>query len=808
MAADGDISLRQTIGDGQLSEQTARLQAEIDEQAGLIRLITENISEAFWIADAGMTRTLYASPGYEIVMGLTLESLYDNPRSFLNAIHPEDKGRLIADMEVLKSGLPFNHDYRVVHPDGSVRWVWSRGFPDKKSGLSIYVGIVEDITERKLMEYSLIEERNKFKSIIDAMEDGLTIRDLEYNLTYQSKMTLSMFGSRLGEKCYKVFANSNTICEGCPVEMSYKDGQSHPLVKKVVIPGGEIRYFENTANPIRDAGGNVVACLEINKDITAKRMAAEALKASEEKYRNLLNDAVDAIIIADYEGFLIDLNRKAEELLGFTNEELAGRHYIELLPEHEIERSRILSHDLINDGHVSVSNLQLKHRCGSLVPADINARVIEYGGKKVIQGIFRDIRERLELQNIIEQEHSFRKAIEDSAAAGIAAVDLEGRQIYANPSFCKMVGWVPEELVGALPPYIYWAPEDLCNIDSALKTTLDGNAPQEGFDAVFRKKNGEHFNVNILISPLVDAKGVKAGWLASVYDITTRKMMENELKTKTHMLGELNENLESLVRAKVDELSRKEQLLIQQSKMAAMGEMIGAIAHQWRQPLNSLSLMIQDIKDAHEFGVVNDGYINNTVKTAMSQINFMSTTIDVFRNFFNPSKNEEKLDIIGVCSDVFSMLSSQLKVNSIAYRISCNKHNRTCLNNSKVMRCDESEIMANKNHLAHVLLNLINNAKDAILMRREDGLLTDDGMIAVDCNKDNRTLKVEISDNGGGIPEAIIDKIFDQYFTTKADKGTGIGLYMSRIIVEESLGGRLYARNTDGGSVFTIELYL
>lgn len=562
MAADEDMSLNRTNGDGQLSEQTARLQAEIDEQAGLIRLITENISEAFWIADAGLTRTLYASPGYEIVMGLTLESLYDDPRSFLNAIHPEDKGRLIADMEVLKLGLPFNHDYRVVHPDGSVRWVWSRGFPDKKSGLSIYVGIVEDITER------------------------------------------------------------------------------------------------------------------------------------------------------------------------------------------------------------------------------------------------------MELQKIMEQEHSFRKAIEGSIAAGIAAVDLEGRQIYANPSFCKMVGWEQDELVGALPPYIYWAPEDLCNIDSALKATLDGNAPQEGFDAIFRKKTGERFNVNILISPLVDAAGVKTGWLASVYDITARKLMENELKTKTHMLSELNGNLESLVMAKVDELSRKEQLLIQQSKMAAMGEMIGAIAHQWRQPLNSLSLMIQDLKDAHDFGAVNDGYINTAVKAAMSQINFMSTTIDVFRNFFNPSKKEEALDIIGVCSDVFSMLSSQLKVNSIAYRISCNKHNRTYLNDSEVMPCDEAVITANKNHLAHVLLNLINNAKDAILLRREKGLLTADGMIAVDCNKENQTLKVEISDNGGGIPEAIIDKIFEPYFTTKTGKGTGIGLYMSRVIVEESLGGRIYARNTDVGSVFTIELYV
>ncbi|MCG6550941.1 MAG: PAS domain S-box protein [Candidatus Magnetominusculus sp. LBB02] len=787
-------------------EQTSELQSEINEHAGLIKLLTENIKEAFWIADAALTRTLYASPGYESVMGLSCESLYQDARSFLQAIHPDDKGRLLADMRVMKEGLPFDHDYRIVRPDGSVRWIWSRGFPDRRGGLSVYIGIVEDITERKLMEESLALERNTLKSIVDAMEDGLTIRDLDFNITYQSKMTLSMYGSRLGEKCYKVFGNSDSVCEGCPVELSYKDGQSHTFVKEVILPDGQIRYFENTANPIRDAGGTIVSCLEITKDITEQRRSAEALKKSEEKYRNLLDDAVDAIVIADYEGFYIGMNKKAEELWGFTEDELVGRHFSESMPEFEKERSQAAFHDVINNGHVSISNINFKCKDGSLIPVDINARVIEYGGKKVLQGIFRDVRQRIELLRRIEQEHSFRKAVEGGVRAGIAAFDLEGRQIYANPSFCEMVGWTQDELLDAMPPYVYWAPEDVNNIYDALKTALAGNAQPEGVDAILRRKNDERFDVNIALSPFAGEDGVKIGWLAAVYDITARKTMEKELKTKTQMLSELNSNLESLVSAKVEALRRNEQLLIQQSKMAAMGEMIAAITHQWRQPLNSLALMIQDLKDASRFGELTDDYIKKAANGTMEQIDFMSETINVFSNFFSPSKKKELFDVLSVVARVFSILSSELKTNQISYSITCKTHNKTFRDYSEVVSCEAAEITAYKNQLAHVLLNLINNSKDAIIVRHERGLLTNGGKICVDCYKDKDAIKVEISDNGGGVPDEIIDRVFEPYFSTKEDKGTGIGLYMSKVIIEESLGGKIYVSNRDDGSVFTVEV--
>ncbi|MBF0567144.1 MAG: hypothetical protein HQK89_18115 [Nitrospirae bacterium] len=292
-------------------------------------------------------------------------------------------------------------------------------------------------------------------------------------------------------------------------------------------------------------------------------------------------------------------------------------------------------------------------------------------------------------------------------------------------------------------------------------------------------------------------------------EINERKQLEIELKEKTIQMEELNRSLEQKVRKEIDARRHKDQLLIQQSKMAAMGEMIGAIAHQWKQPLNSLSLLILDVKDAYEFGELDAGYLYTFVERSMKEISFMAKTVDDFRNFFKPSREKETFDLIEITSEVFSMLSSQFNTNDITYRITCRVHNRTFFSYNDVIPCEATQITTYKNQLAHVILNIINNAKDAIIDRRQKGLLgaLEKGVIWVDCDKKDNVLRLEIGDNGGGVADGVKDRIFESYFTTKTeDKGTGIGLYMSKIIVEDKLGGKIHLRNVDNGSVFTLEL--
>ncbi|MBF0520380.1 MAG: hypothetical protein HQK92_11725 [Nitrospirae bacterium] len=283
-------------------------------------------------------------------------------------------------------------------------------------------------------------------------------------------------------------------------------------------------------------------------------------------------------------------------------------------------------------------------------------------------------------------------------------------------------------------------------------------------------------------------------------EIAHRKEAENKLES-------LNEQLKNQMGKEVEKLRQKEMLLIQQSKLAFMGEMIAAISHQWKQPLNALGLMIQNLYDSYKYEELNDEYFEKTVDDTMKQIDFMSKTVDDFRNFFKPSKGKETFDMIGIAADVFSLFSSQIR--HIHYSITCHTHNKTFHHFSEVISCDATVITTYRNQLAHVILNIIKNANDALEEKRHNlpmNMTPQYGNINIECYKHGNRLIMEISDNAGGIPEEIIDRIFEPYFTTKEkSSGTGIGLYMSKIIIENSLGGKISVKNIEGGARFTLE---
>ncbi len=254
------------------------------------------------------------------------------------------------------------------------------------------------------------------------------------------------------------------------------------------------------------------------------------------------------------------------------------------------------------------------------------------------------------------------------------------------------------------------------------------------------------------------------------------------LREKNEALEALSHELQKRVDEEVKKSREKDILLVHQSRLATMGEMIGVIAHQWRQPLNAVALIIQDIKDAYDFGELNKEYLSNSIRTAIEQIQFMSETIDDFRNFFRQDKQKEVFDVKACVAWVLSMLSAQLRTNNISYRITCCENKKVFenfKNLSEISLCGAFMIEAYPNEVKQVFLNLIDNAKDAILERREreGGSGNYEGLINIELEKHEDRVIIKISDNGVGISEEIRDKIFDPYFTTKEPgKSTGIGL--------------------------------
>jgi len=214
-----------------------------------------------------------------------------------------------------------------------------------------------------------------------------------------------------------------------------------------------------------------------------------------------------------------------------------------------------------------------------------------------------------------------------------------------------------------------------------------------------------------------------------------------------------------------DEKQKQQSLLLQQSRLASMGEMIGNIAHQWRQPLTHLSYLFMNIKkNSHKPHIVEE-----KLKEANEQLRYMSKTIDDFRNFYNPSKNKREFDIKEACENAIKISNITLSLKELK----------------------AFKVYGNKNEFEQVILNIINNAKDA----KED--------VEIDIVIDKPT--ITISDNAGGIEKEIIDKIFEPYFSTK-DGSDGIGLYISKTIIEKEMGGKLSVESDNSGTSFIISL--
>jgi signal transduction histidine kinase len=261
----------------------------------------------------------------------------------------------------------------------------------------------------------------------------------------------------------------------------------------------------------------------------------------------------------------------------------------------------------------------------------------------------------------------------------------------------------------------------------------------------------------------------------------------SDLQRTQDTLKLLNETLERRVQEALDKNREKDHLLIQQSRLAAMGEMIHNIAHQWRQPINALTLLLANIKDAYDFNELTKDHLDEEVKAGQQLIQHMSRTIDDFRNFFRPEQGKVVFALQKPLDSACNLVAAALKNNNITL---------------SVLLDDGVLVSGHPNEFAQVIVNLITNAKEAILEQKSRH-----GHIRVAIGQENGTAWMSVSDNGGGVPENILDKVFDPYFTTKGAKGSGIGLYMSKMILDK-MDGAIRIRNSEDGVEVRITLPL
>jgi len=272
------------------------------------------------------------------------------------------------------------------------------------------------------------------------------------------------------------------------------------------------------------------------------------------------------------------------------------------------------------------------------------------------------------------------------------------------------------------------------------------------------------------------------GFSRSITDIFLN--YKKRVQERETALQRLNDSLKERVEVEVAAQREKEKMLIQQSKMAAMGDMISMIAHQWRQPLNQMSYVMMNIDGAYDARTLSRKYLDEKLKEGENLLEYMSHTIEDFRDFFKPDKEKEELSLCSLVDSAIGLIEKGLEKDHIQL--------------VKEYECD-TKLYLYKNEMIQVLLNLLKNAQEA-LQGHEDPSIT------ICVLEDEDSVRICIRDNAGGIEEGNMQKIFEPYFSTKAHQGTGLGLYMSKMIIEEHMNGRLRVENRSDGAEFIISL--
>lgn len=266
-----------------------------------------------------------------------------------------------------------------------------------------------------------------------------------------------------------------------------------------------------------------------------------------------------------------------------------------------------------------------------------------------------------------------------------------------------------------------------------------------------------------------------------------QEMLPHEDLDLAHSLEQINIQLEELFRKEVDENQKKSALLMHQSRLAAMGEMIANIAHQWRQPLSGLGLIVENLKDAYDYGDLTEPYFEEQVEKTRRLVRQMNRTIDDFRDFFNPTSMEESFILEDSLRACVNFVDEQLRLGGIELSL----------------KLEEGLVAyGHQNRFSQVILSLIQNAIDALTESegpRKRMTIASEGT--------DEGIRIRIIDTGGGVPEALVDKIFEPYYSTKGkQKGTGLGLYLAKTIIEKNFGGDITVASMAEGTCFSVML--
>ncbi len=760
-------------------------------------------NDALWNWDMRKDKISF-SQQFRTFMGFESENCTCNKETWTERIYPEDRAHVLQEVQdnINRTKNSFLAEYRMQHKDGSWRWIRTRAktFFDAKGSAQRMDGVCSDITVEKNLSLELSKSKQLLKTIMHNIPIRIFWKDINGVYLGCNRLFLSDINPSEDFDCKgktdldmpwkdeaKIYmADDQEVMQSGIAKLNYEEQQTSPTGHKMWLSTSKI--------PLKDESGKVFGVLGAYYDISEHKQR----QVENESKTKLLESAQKIGHLGSWEwnirtGDLV-WSDEVYRIFGEEPQSFPATYeaFLSYIPQKDRDDLEKTISDAIKTRKPYKYDHEIRLKDGTLRLVR-EAGHVHFDDKDEavsLLGTILDITSLLEAKTTQRINKELTDLLQKYDSNVIASnTDLRGNITYASQAFCQISGYTLDELAGSAHNIVRH-PDTPSDFFRDLWKSIQADGTWSG-ELKNKKKNGDEYWVATTISPIFDEHHNITGYSSIRRDITHEKKVEelhHKLEKKSSQLLALNKDLEERISYAVSESKQKDHMMAQQSKLASMGEMVGNIAHQWRQPLNALSLLLQKQQLFFERGLLTEEKLQENITKGIQLIDKMSSTIDDFRDFFKPNKEKQDFDIKEVIDETLELVNATLYNLNIAVNLDVEKGNI---------------VHGYKNEFTQVILNLVNNARDALLSSSKS-----DASISISSFEKDSVVHIRFADNGGGIPTDIIEHIFEPYFTTKEEgKGTGIGLYMSKMIIEENMDGRLSVENDQHGAVFTISLY-
>ncbi|HLE75231.1 MAG TPA: PAS domain S-box protein [Candidatus Bathyarchaeia archaeon] len=766
-----------------------------NRESNFLTLLNFIVDPAVIVDEKG--HLLLVNNALEETTGLSKKEIIGKAFFELNLLPPKSKEIILENLKKRMQGLPVE-PYEITFTDknGETRCAEVKAKKIDYAGQPADLVIFRDITRRKqnakrLKEYAekleaLVNEKvkeikesaEKLRSIFDSSPDAITVSDLNRKIIdcNQAKVRMHGFSSKdelIGKSFLELVSPKDRQRVLLCMQEIVKKGSSKNAEWTFLAKDGKEFPVECAASVLKDAIGNPIGYVSITKDITERKKMEEALRESEEKYRTQFEEALDAIVVADAEtGIIIDVNRAVSELVGREKSELVGKHQRILHPPKEIEGdfSRTFKQHL-KEKEGQILETQVITKRGEIKDVAIKANVFEFRGKKLIQGMFRDITERKKIEAAVAYERDLLHALMDNSPDTIYFKDVASRftRINRAQALCLRAK-DPEEAIGKTD-FDYYVEEFAREAYADEQKILKTRKPLVKVEKV-KWRDGKSRWVSVTKVPIIDKHGRITGLVGISRDITEIKEMEEKLRQHS-------EHLEELVQKRTEELKQTHAKLVKSERLAAIGELAGMVGHDLRNPLTGIKGAVYYLKT--KYGAELDVKAKEILETVDKAIDYSNKIINDLLDY---SKNLT-LELVNTTPKL--LLKNALSLVEVPERV-------------KIIDAAEGklEIKADTVNMSRVFVNVITNAIDA---------MPEGGTLTVTSKAVKGSVEIVFKDTGTGMSKETLSKLKHEFplFTTKA-KGMGLGLPICKRIVEAH-GGKISVESTVGkGTTITITI--